>query len=74
MEYMLDDSVVTSAGCRSQPRARSLNADEMSSRIDFSLVLHERSNERCIEYIAKDKTCSRGVRKRDCEGVSRVQK
>ena len=50
----MQDRFVTSAESRRQARARSLKASGMSSRVNFSLVLHERSNERSVEYIVKD--------------------
>ena len=50
----MQDRVVASAESRRQARARSFKASGMSSRVDFSLVLHERLNECSIEYIVKD--------------------
>jgi hypothetical protein len=52
---MSDGSVVTSARRSSQARAGSLNAGEMSSRVDVGLVLHERFNKSRTDYIIEVK-------------------
>jgi hypothetical protein len=56
MDHLLCGIVGSLAARRSQARARSLSAGEMSSRIGPFLVLHKQSNQDCIVYVVRDKS------------------
>jgi hypothetical protein len=65
---MSDGSVVTSARYSRQARAGSLNTAEMSSQVDYGLVLHERSNKSRTDYILEVKFMLQKSNKERTEG------